>query len=56
MPITRIVAAHRPAFIRKASKVFRIEGRQLLRVRSEAPEREDAGGVASRPSLHVLGR
>ena len=26
MPITRVVAAHRPAFIRRASKVLRISG------------------------------
>jgi ATP-binding cassette subfamily B protein RaxB len=53
MPITRIIAAHRPTFIRKANKVFRIEARQVLAVPSSPAQPTEAKDVSSRPSLHA---
>jgi ATP-binding cassette subfamily B protein RaxB len=43
MPITRIVVAHRPALIRRASRTFLVKDRQISEVSSV-----EAGGAPSR--------
>jgi ATP-binding cassette, subfamily B, bacterial CvaB/MchF/RaxB len=55
MPITRIVVAHRPALIRRATRVFRINERQIAEV--DAPVNGDHRDVAvgSGPTLVSVG-
>jgi ATP-binding cassette, subfamily B, bacterial CvaB/MchF/RaxB len=45
MPITRIVATHRLALLRRPSKVLRMQGRRLVDVRPASPRSEAAGGI-----------
>jgi ATP-binding cassette, subfamily B, bacterial CvaB/MchF/RaxB len=45
MPITRIVATHRLALLRRPSKVFRMQGRRLVDVRSAPRGSEAAEGI-----------
>ena len=47
MPITRIVVAHRPALIRRATRVFRVKERQIAEVRASGEGPSDRRAVAA---------
>ena len=46
MPITRIVVAHRPALIRRATRVFRVKERQIAEVRASGEGPSDPPKLA----------
>jgi ATP-binding cassette subfamily B protein RaxB len=54
MPITRIVAAHRPAVIRRASKVYRLKEGQVTLARAGLPATGAIEALSSQARLHVL--
>jgi ATP-binding cassette subfamily B protein RaxB len=47
MPITRIVVAHRPALIRRATRVFRVKERHITEVRASGEGPSDRRAVAA---------
>jgi ATP-binding cassette subfamily B protein RaxB len=55
LPITRIVAAHRPAVIRRASKVYRLKERHVTEVRAGLATAAAGEAAPSRTNLHILG-
>jgi ATP-binding cassette subfamily B protein RaxB len=47
MPITRIVVAHRPALIRRATRAFLVKERQITEVRAPGEGALDRRAVAA---------
>jgi ATP-binding cassette subfamily B protein RaxB len=47
MPITRIVVAHRPALIRRATRAFLVKERQITEVRAPGGGALDHRGIAA---------